>query len=87
MVVAAKGMTELSGGVNINRNPTLQVAWAFESCARLITGGIKVWVLGLMPERCLRRQQAAETAEAAITAAWLGSGGNDRQRLQLLHVR
>lgn len=59
MVVAAKGMTELSGGVNINRNPTLQVAWAFESCARLITGGIKVWVLGLMPERCLRRQQAA----------------------------
>jgi len=41
LVVAAKGMTNLSGGVNINRNPTLQVAWAFESCASLITGGIK----------------------------------------------
>lgn len=81
LVMSSKGMTGLSGGVNINNNPTLQVrrhsthehsgaaavpavlqkrcmqeqcwpkccppaatqiAWAFESCAPLISGGIKV---------------------------------------------
>jgi hypothetical protein len=38
LVASSAGLRSLSGGVNVNANPTLQVAWAFESCAPLITG-------------------------------------------------
>lgn len=78
-------MTELSGGVNINRNPTLQVAWAFESCARLITGGIKVSVLGQVFAGALP-EQAAGSRNSRGSDCRLGSGGTERQRLQRLHA-
>lgn len=38
IVVSAPGLTNLTGGVNIDRNPMLQVAWQYASCAPLITG-------------------------------------------------
>ena len=38
LVVSSAGLRSLSGGVNVDANPTLQVAWAFESCTPLITG-------------------------------------------------
>ena len=38
LVVSSAGLRSLSGGVNVDANPTLQAAWAFESCAPLITG-------------------------------------------------
>jgi hypothetical protein len=38
LLVSSAGLRSLSGGVNVDANPTLQVAWAFEPCAPLITG-------------------------------------------------
>lgn len=38
LVASAAGLSALSGGINIDRNPQLQVAWTFASCAPLISG-------------------------------------------------
>lgn len=40
IVVSAPGLANLTGGVNIDRNPTLQVAWQYASCAPLIKGAV-----------------------------------------------
>jgi len=37
IVLAAKGAAELTG-VDYNNNPSVQIAWQFESCAPLIQG-------------------------------------------------
>ncbi|PRW57741.1 Expansin 1 [Chlorella sorokiniana] len=41
LLVSERGFTNLTG-VNINISPTLQIAWTFESCAPLISGGIRM---------------------------------------------
>lgn len=40
LVVSAPGLSNLTGGLDPDRSPSVQVAWALASCAPLIQGGV-----------------------------------------------